>query len=142
MRKVLFVDTGLCAFLQGKTVKRLLKDDAAVGPLLENFVLSELARQLGWAKTRATLSHFRTRDGVEVDAVLESDDGRLVGIEVKAAETVRSEDFAGLRYFAERTGQRFHRGLVLYAGASVLPFGPKLDAVPLNALWLTPSSAT
>ena len=137
MRKILFVDTGLCVFLQGKTLKRLLKDDAAIGPLIENFVLAELARQLGWAETRATLSHFRTRDGIEVDGVLEADDGRIVGIEVKSAETVRNEDFAGLRHLAARVGDRFHHGLVFYAGASVLPFGPTLQAVPLNALWLT-----
>jgi len=138
MRKVLFVDTGLCAFLQGRTVKRLLKDDAALGPLLENFALGELARQLGWAATRATLSHFRTRDGVEVDGVLVADDGRLVGVEVKAAETVRAEDFSGLRHLAARAGDRFHQGLVLYAGNAVLPFGPALQAVPLGALWRTP----
>lgn len=86
MRKLLFVDTGLCTHVQGRTVKRLLRDDAAVGPLLENFVLGELARQLGWAETRATLHHYRTRDGVEVDGVLEAADGRIVGIEIKAGE--------------------------------------------------------
>jgi hypothetical protein len=29
---------------------------AAVGPLLENFVIGEVARQLTWLKSRATLS--------------------------------------------------------------------------------------
>lgn len=47
MRKLLFVDTGLYAHLQRRNLKRLLRDDSLVGPLLENFVLSELARQLG-----------------------------------------------------------------------------------------------
>lgn len=137
LRKVLFVDSGLCAHLQGRTVKRLLRDDAAFGPLLENFVIAELARQLGWATTQATLSHYRTRDGYEVDAVLEADDGRVVGVEVKAAETVRLDDFKGLRHLATRAKGRFHRGVVLYAGDRVLPFGDRLVAVPIDSLWRT-----
>ncbi len=137
MRKLLFVDSGLCSDLQGRTVKRLLRDDAALGPLLENFVLGEVARQLGWADTRATLHHYRTRDGVEVDGVLEAADGRIVGIEVKASETVRAEDFAGLRHLQARVPRRFHHGLVLYTGSKILPFGDQLLAAPIAALWRT-----
>ena len=107
------------------------------GPLLENFVLGELARQLGWAQTRATLHHYRTRDGVEVDAVLEAADGRIVGIEVKAAETVRAEDFRGLRHLQARVPDRFHHGLVLYTGDKALAFGDRLLAAPISALWNT-----
>jgi len=137
MRKLLFVDSGLCAHLLGRTVKRLRRDDAALGPLLENFVLGELARQLGWAATRATLHHYRTRDGVEVDAVLEAADGRIVGIEVKAAETVRTEDFTGLRHLQARVPERFHYGVVLYTGSRTLPFRDRLLAIPIDALWHT-----
>lgn len=135
MKKVLFVDTGLCAHLQRRSVKRLLRDDALVGPLLENFVLGELARQLSWSTTSATLAHFRTRDGVEVDGVLESAEGRLVGVEVKASNTVRAEDFAGLRHFAAHARDRFHHGVVLYTGEAAVPFGDRLTAVPIEALW-------
>ena len=135
MRKLLFVDTGLCAHLQRRNLKRLLRDDSLVGPLLENFVLGELARQLGWSTTPATLAHYRTRDGVEVDGVLESSDGRLVGVEVKAATTVRAEDFAGLRHLAAHTGERFHQGVVFYTGTAALPFGERMTAVPIDALW-------
>jgi hypothetical protein len=40
----------------------------------------------------------------EVDAVLEAADGRVVGIEVKANETVRTEDFGPLRHLQARLG--------------------------------------
>ncbi len=51
------------------------------------------------------------------------------------AETVRAEDFRGLHRLAgARTGDRFHAGYVLYAGAEVLSFGPRLRAVPISAL--------
>jgi hypothetical protein len=135
MSKLMFVDTGICAHLQDRTVRRLQRDDSAVGPLCENFVLSELARQLTWSETRAKLSHFRTRDQDEVDGVLEAADGRIVGVEVKAAESVRSEDFAGLRHLATLAGRRFHHGVVLYNGHDTLPFGERLTAVPIDAVW-------
>lgn len=65
----------------------------------------------------------------------ESADGRLVGVEVKAANTVRAEDFAGLRHFAAHTGDRFHQGVVFYTGPGAMPFGERMTAIPIDALW-------
>ncbi len=135
MRKLLFVDTGLASHLVGRRAARLVRDDTALGPLLENFVLGELARQLTWAETECRLHHYRTRDGIEVDGVLEASDGRLVGVEVKAGETVRTDDFRPLRHLQARTDRRFHLGLVLYGGDRVLSFGDRMMAAPISALW-------
>jgi len=55
--------------------------------------------------------------------------------EVKAAETVRRDDFRGLRHLADRLGGRFRAGIVLYAGEQQLSFGDRLTALPLAALW-------
>lgn len=133
--KVLFVDSGLCAHLVGRSVKRLVDDDTALGPLLETFVLGELARQLEWSETRATLHHFRTRDGIEIDAVIEAADGRVAAFEVKSGETVRTDDFAAMRHLQQRLGENFHLGVVFHTGTRTLPFGDRLHAVPIDALW-------
>jgi hypothetical protein len=75
--------------------------------------------------------------------VLENRRGQVVAIEVKAATTVRAEDFRALRHLAERLGDDFRLGVVLYTGDSTLPFGPKLRAVPVSALWsLQPGGET
>lgn len=79
--------------------------------------------------------HFRTQTGQEVDVVLEDVAGRLVGIEVKATATVSAKDFKGLRTLAEALGKRFQRGVVLYTGSECIPFGPRLHALPVSALW-------
>lgn len=84
---------------------------------------------------RARLYHYRTRDKVEVDAVLETPDGRVVAVEVKASATVRAEDLAGLRQLAARLGPRRVAGFVVYTGQQTLPFGDRLRAVPIDALW-------
>jgi predicted AAA+ superfamily ATPase len=57
----------------------------------------ELLKQAGWSATRTQLFHFRTASGQEVDFLLESDAGAIVGIEVKASATVTGHDFNGLR---------------------------------------------
>ncbi|WP_435593365.1 DUF4143 domain-containing protein [Nocardia sp. bgisy118] len=85
----------------------------------------------------APLHHYRDRDGYEVDAVLEDDAGRIVAIEVKAAETIRTDDFRGLRVLQRRLGERFHAGFVLYCGDQQLPFGDGLSCLPISALWTT-----
>lgn len=133
--KLAFVDTGVACHLLGQDANRLSEPGGAAGPMMENFVVMELARQLTWSQERARLFHYRTKDKVEVDAVLETPDGRVLGIEVKAGATVRSEDLAGLRNLARHVGERFVAGFVLYTGTQTLPFGPKLRAVPLEALW-------
>nr|WP_218061655.1 ATP-binding protein [Planobispora rosea] len=138
--KLLVVDSGLGAHLAGLTPSRVTDVTAPVGPLLENFVLGELARQLTWAEEPIRLYHYRDRDGIEVDGILERASGEVVGIEVKAAETVRADDFKGLQHLARRLGDRLIAGYVLYAGQETLPFGDRMRALPLSALWEAPST--
>jgi uncharacterized protein len=133
--KLAFVDTGIACHLLGQDPSRLGEPGGAAGPMLENFVQMELARQLTWSEERARLFHYRTKDMTEVDAVLETADGRVIGIETKAGATVRSEDLTGLRHLAARLGSRFVAGYVFYTGQQTLPFGDRLRALPLDALW-------
>jgi uncharacterized protein len=65
----------------------------------------------------------------------------VVGIEVKAASSVGPDDFRGLRRLADRLGDDFVAGVVLYTGTSTLPFGDKLRAMPVSSLWQIPAPA-
>jgi len=137
--KLAFVDTGIACHLIGQDASRLGEPGGSAVPLMENFVAMELARQLTWSEERSRLYHYRTKDRLEVDAVLETPDGRVVGVEVKAGATVRTEDLSGLRNLATSLGERFVAGYVLYTGQQTLPFGEKIRALPMDALWrLTP----
>jgi hypothetical protein len=60
-----------------------------------------------------------------------------VAIDVKAGSTVRAEDFRGLRHLADRIGDDLLVGVILYTGQQTLPFGPRLRAIPISALWET-----
>jgi predicted AAA+ superfamily ATPase len=132
--KVIFTDSGLAGYLAAGG-----NNNSAAGNLLENFVLGELARQLTWSNTSARLFHYRDRDQFEVDAVLENNAGQIVGIEVKASETARIDDFTTLRQLRKRLGDRFRAGVVVYCGTQTLSFGDRLACVPISALWTTPA---
>jgi hypothetical protein len=133
--KLAFVDSGVACHLLGQDAHRLGEPGGAAGAMLKNFVVMELARQLTWSRERGRLYHYRTKEKLEVDAVIETPDGRVAGIEVKAGATVRTEDLAGLRNLASQTGDRFVAGVVLYTGQQTLPYDEKIRAVPLDALW-------
>lgn len=133
--KLVLTDSGLAAYLTGMSLRRARQPTAPVGPLIETFVLGELTRQISLTEQPVRLYHYRDRDQYEVDAVLESASGEIVACEVKAAETVRSEDFRGIQRLARRLGDQFVAGIVLYAGGQPLPFGDRLRAWPISALW-------
>jgi len=93
-------DAGLACALLGLNGDSLWADRALFGKLLETYVYQELRRLASWREEAIAFSHFRDKDQVEVDVVLESE-GRVAGVEVKAASTVTGDDFKGLRKLKE-----------------------------------------
>ncbi|NDD62598.1 MAG: ATP-binding protein [Acidobacteria bacterium] len=133
--KITLSDTGLMAGLLNLDERRLHREPVYLGQLLESFAVMELRKQLGWSETRAGMFHFRDSKGVEVDVILESPAGEIVGIEVKATMTPRAEDFAGLRYLQSLVGDRFRRGVLLHTGDTAISPSKDLFALPFGALW-------
>jgi predicted AAA+ superfamily ATPase len=133
--KMTFVDAGLACHLMGLDAERLLHDPDLAGRVLENFVIAELYKQLSWCGLRVSIYHFRSVKGQEVDVVLEDAQGRLVGIEVKLTSSGAAKHFSGLKVLRELAGERWIAGVVLYTGEEVVPFGEKLWAAPISALW-------
>lgn len=138
--KLHLCDTGLAAALLRADAAGLWRDRALLGQLLETFVLQELRRMASWQEEPVTFHHFRDKDGVEVDLVLERGAHEVAGVEVKAAASVTESDFRGLRKLQSAAGAAFRCGVVLYDGEHALPFGPRLYAVPIRALWETPAA--
>ncbi len=133
--KIHLLDSGLASHLAGLENEAELAQSPLAGPMLESFIVGEIRKQLGWSHTQARMYHFRTSAGREVDLILERSGGGIVGIEVKSAAKVGLRDFAGLQTLAEASGKKFIHGIVLYTGNTVLPFGDRMLAVPISALW-------
>lgn len=137
--KLHLVDSGLAAHLQGLDATRLSATDpdgaTRFGALLETFAVTEIVKQLGWSAISARPQHFRTADGIEVDLVLESPDGRIVAVEVKAAARVTATATRGLEYLRDRLGHRFVQGVLLNTGADAQRIGDRIAVAPVAALW-------
>jgi predicted AAA+ superfamily ATPase len=99
------VDPALAARLVGATQASLInedgqpgrpKDGTFLGALFESLAVQTvrvLAEQLG-----CRVSHFRDRDGREVDVIVQRPDGRVVAIDVKLSGQVRPADVATLNW--------------------------------------------
>lgn len=133
--KFYLVDPGLTAHLVDADPDRLARYPELAGSLLEAFVVSEIRRQVSWDEDQPFVMYFRTHTGAEVDVLLEQRDGRVVGIEVKAAARLDKRDTRGLELLREHLGPKFIRGIVLYSGEHVLPAGERIWAMPIDSLW-------
>jgi predicted AAA+ superfamily ATPase len=134
--KLHMVDTGVCAATLGVGVDRLsVPTEPLGGPLLETFVANELSKQRTWSDVRARMYHFRDRQQREVDIVLEAADGRIVGIEVKAAVDIDEYDVRWLQFLRDHLGERFVHGFVIHLGDRTTPWGDRITGIPVSALW-------
>ncbi|CAB1370998.1 hypothetical protein [Denitratisoma oestradiolicum] len=69
--------------------------------------------------------------------MIENAAGKLVGVKVKAAATVKERDLRGPRKLASIAGDPFKMGVLLYDGAETMPLGDGIWAAPLSTLWGT-----
>ncbi len=98
--KLYWGDTGLAAHLLGvRTVDELQRSPFA-GALLENWVISEIGKQLLGSGLQPQMWFWRTSNGTEVDLIVEHG-GKLWPCEVKAGMTARPGWFSGLHSFSE-----------------------------------------
>lgn len=133
--KLQFIDAGLLATLQDLDTAAVARDRSRFGSVLETFVFAELLKHAAVAEGEYRLLYYRDHDQVEVDLVAENAAGRVVGVEVKAAATVRRNDLRGLKRLADLAGDVFRQGIILYDGSDVIPLGDRFRAVPLSTLW-------
>lgn len=133
--KIMLNDTGLLCYLLGLDETYLESKAPFTGPVLENFVVCELLKQLSWSSKRIAAFHFRTQTGHEVDIVLEDKQSNIVGIEVKSKAALKKSDLIGLNELKECANKKMIRGIILYGGTEIIQMQPGITAIPLNSLW-------
>jgi len=138
--KLLFADTGLLIAAMNVPLARLKLNGDLYGRVIETFALNQIRAELEAQGRRDALSHLRTHGGVrEIDAVIETESGGIVAIEVKSANRHRPGDIRHLEWLSEKLGDRFLLGLVLTTGAHISNIrSEKTDriwAAPISILW-------
>ena len=137
--KIYVTDTGLAAALMKAPPDALSRPGhPGRGPLMETFAVNEIMKQADWLDPSlgsVGLFHYRDRNGLEVDLIIELPDGRAVAVEGKAAAAVHPRDWSNLAKLRDLLGNRFAQGIVLYTGSRALPAGDRISVRPIEALW-------
>ena len=135
--EIFLTDSALMAHLLGvHTARDLLASWEKManegGKLVKTWAYTQLVAEVE-CHPLWTLHHFRNKNKQEIDFLVEDEKQRKLGIEVKASESIRADDFKHLKWFSAQVDDFV--GLVLYAGNDILSFGSRLYAVPFSALW-------
>lgn len=117
MAKLHFVDTGVACWLLGIRNAEQLRSHPLRGAIFETWVATEILKHRANLGEVGGLSHYRDRDAVEADLLIDGRAGRTV-IEAKAAMTASSGLFEGARRVASLVAEtgRSCRVAVVYAG--------------------------
>jgi uncharacterized protein len=133
--KLQFIDSGLLTTLVDLTPDLAEQNRSRFGNVLETFVYAELLKQTTNAEGDYQLFYYRDHDQYEVDVVAENAAGKLVGVEIKAAATIKESDLRGLKRLVSVAKDQFMLGVILYDGIETLPLGDRLWAAPISTLW-------
>lgn len=94
--KFYMFDVGVTNYLLRRS--RLKQGSPEYGHAFEHLIIQELIAYLGYHGRQRELSYWRTKTGVEIDAVLGD---AQVGIEIKSSTEVKDNQLRGLRSFGE-----------------------------------------
>lgn len=117
-----FVDPSLAVAALRATPSRLLADLRFLGFLFESLVVRDLRVHAQYAD--AEVFHYREKDGLEADAIVEAADGRWAAFEVKLGARWVDEGAASLLRLRERLRGRLDGPAEPGALAVVVPGGP------------------
>jgi len=121
--KLYWTDNGLLRELSGAG------NQVIDGIHFENYIASELMKFIRTIGADVKLSFYRTRSGMEVDFILETQKG-IITIEVKNRNKVFEKDFSSIRKLAKAAKNNWLGGLVVYRGNQIVKWDEKLWAVP------------
>ncbi len=133
--KVHIVDTGLLCALQRLNKGKICDNPNNMGYLLENYVINEIKRISLWQDEPLYFYHYRDKDKVEVDLVIETLSGQVIGIEIKSTATLRQKDFQGLEKLKALAGNNFLTGILLYDGDHSNQYSDKIYSSPIGSIW-------
>lgn len=131
-----FVDPSLAVAALGASPERLLRDLSFMGFLYESLVIRDLRIYAQSIDGRAL--HYRDNTGLEVDAIVETRDGRWSAFEIKLGSGLIDDGAASLLKFAARVDTTRVGDPVLLAVISGNGYGYVRDdgvaVIPIGAL--------
>ncbi len=130
--KAFLNDPGLAVFLSGYYEFDDLKKSREYGAFFETLIYHHLRLLTRLMTPAGRLSFWRTRDGTEVDFVVEHG-RRAMAVEVKATNNPGYRDISGLQAFL-REHKGVAAGLFLHSGSDIKRLDEKILAIPWTVL--------
>ncbi|MDR1033630.1 MAG: ATP-binding protein [Bifidobacteriaceae bacterium] len=137
--KLHFADTGIATTLLELDETTITNIDAttlsATGHLYETFAVNEVIRLCQSVDKVRKVTYWRTRDGLELDLILELRGGKVIAIEIKSAEKLTNADYTPMRYYQKLAGDKFLYGIILHSGVGGILHKNNIASLPLDCLW-------
>jgi len=96
--KFYFFDTGVQRALNNTLTIELRPQTYAFGLAFEHLVINEINRLQSYAKKDYRFSYLRTKDGVEIDLIIERPGLKRALVEIKSTEQVTEDDVRPLQH--------------------------------------------
>ncbi len=125
--KFYFVDSGIARALAGHLDLPLRPQTSLYGEVFEAFVINQIRTHLEYSFKQYQLSFLKTKDGAEIDLIVERAGKPTFLIEIKSASVVREEEVRNLKNFSKDIASS--TPLCLYNGTAAICFG-EVECVP------------
>ncbi len=132
MPKGILRDAGLLNYLGNITTREQLVRSPLVGQIFESFVIEEILKGMHASNiAKWDYSYYRTRNGAEIDLILEGSFG-LVPIEIKFGTSTRLKQLTALTRFVQE--QQLPFGIVINQSSEVRMLSDQIIQIPASAL--------
>lgn len=126
--KFYWVDIGLLRQLSGYRGE-------LSGEIYETMVVGELFKWIKTVQKNAEMYFYRTRSGMEVDVLLETETG-IIGMEIKSRQKVSASETRPLAEVATVLKKHWRGGMVIYQGNEIKKIAePDIWAIPSRRLF-------
>ena len=126
--KLYWLDIGLLRQLAG------YRGDIT-GEIYETMVVGELVKWMKTVEKKADIYFYRTRSGLELDILLETEDG-MIGMEIKSRSNISPKDLRSMKEVANGLKKEWRGGIVVYRGNEIKKIAePDIWAVPSRRLF-------
>lgn len=133
--KIIFLDTGLCAYLCGWNSKETLMNSSTSGHYLETFVISELIKNKrnNQNSLNYDIYYYRDRDKKEIDLLIEQDN-IIYPFEIKKTANPTLSMISNFKILENKNFSLGHGGIICFY-PEILPLDDKNKSYPISVIF-------
>ena len=109
--KIYFYDTGLISYLTGIVTFDMYNNGPMSGAIFENYIISEILKELVHSKLNKELFYYRTSNGLEIDLIIDYKT-HCDFVEIKKNYTFKGKMLQNVKKFSDEK----NKGILLYQG--------------------------